>query len=48
MIRQIVKRQTPGLVLDQPLGGVAMEVELAEIAKNLSNSLARLINCPFV
>src|SRR6266481_1996908 len=43
MIGQVVERKTPGLVLNQPLRGVAMDVQVAEIAEHLCDALSGLI-----
>jgi hypothetical protein len=43
MIGQIDERETPGLVLNVPLGRVAMEVEFPKVAEDLRNSISRVL-----
>lgn len=45
MIGQLVERKTPGLVLNQPLGGVAVDVQVAKIAEDLCDALPGVIAC---
>lgn len=48
MIREIVKKQTPWLILKQSLGWIAMKIEIPKIAEDLRDALSSLLNGPFV
>jgi hypothetical protein len=45
---QILKRQTPELLLDQSLDWIAMEVEVTKIPEHLRDTLPRLLNGMFI
>ena len=42
VVWQIIESQTPELLLDQSLGWIAMEVEIAKIPEHLRDTIARL------
>ncbi len=48
MIRQIVKKQAPWLILKESLGWIAMKIEIPQIAEDLRYALSSLLNGPFV
>jgi hypothetical protein len=48
MVGQILKSQTPELLLDQSLGWIAMEVEIPKVPEDLRDTLARLLDGAFV
>jgi hypothetical protein len=48
VIGQILKSQTPQLLVEQSLGGIAMEVEISKISEHLRDALARVFNGTFV